>query len=76
MTAVPDSIIIKIIRIVKQEIFIMEKTPFPNSFDLIALYGRNTGYSDESDDCRIYHLNNETGAGTITIYCRTESDTI
>ena len=46
----------------------MEKTPFPNSFDLIALYGRNTGYSDESDDCRIYHLNNETGAGTITIY--------
>ncbi len=54
----------------------MEKTPFPNSFDLIALYGRNTGYSDESDDCRIYHLNNETGAGTITIYCRTESDTI
>lgn len=46
----------------------MEKTPFPNSFDLIALYGRNTDYSDESDDCRIYHLNNETGAGTITIY--------
>lgn len=49
----------------------MKKTPFPNvpkGFDLIALYGRNTGYADKSEDCRIYHLNNETGAGTITIY--------
>lgn len=48
-----------------------KKTPFPNvpkGFDLIALYGRNTGYADKSEDCRIYHLNNETGAGTITIY--------
>ena len=49
----------------------MEKTPspkIPNGFDLAALYGRNTGYSDKSEDCRIYHLNNETGAGTITVY--------
>ena len=48
-----------------------KKTPFPNvpkGFDLIALYGRNMGYADKSEDCRIYHLNNETGAGTITIY--------
>jgi len=44
----------------------MDKIPF--SFDLIALYGRNTGYSDKNDDCRIYRLNNETGAGTITVY--------
>lgn len=40
----------------------------PNGFDLIALYGRNTGYSDKNDDCRVYHLNNETGVGTITVY--------
>ena len=49
----------------------MEKTPspkIPNGFNLAALYGRNTGYSDKSEDCRIYHLNNETGAGTITVY--------
>lgn len=49
----------------------MENAPFskaPDKFDLIALYGRNTGYSDKSADCRRYHLNNETGAGTITIY--------
>lgn len=48
-----------------------KQIPFPNvpkGFDLIALYGRNTGYADKSEDCRIYHLNNETGAGTITIY--------
>lgn len=48
-----------------------KKTSFPNvpkGFDLIALYGRNTGYADKREDCRIYHLNNETGAGTITIY--------
>ena len=55
----------------EQEIFKMEKSTLPkvpNGFDLIALYGRNTGYSDKGEDCRIYHLNNETGAGTITIY--------
>lgn len=35
---------------------------------MIALYGRNTGYSDEGEGCGVYHLNNETGAGTITVY--------
>lgn len=39
-----------------------------NGFDLIALYGRNTGYSDNGGECGIYELNNETGAGMITVY--------
>lgn len=39
-----------------------------NSFDLISLYGRNTGYSDNGSDCRIYELNNETGVGMVTVY--------
>lgn len=39
-----------------------------NSFDPIELYGRSTGYSDRSGEYRMYSLNNETGAGTITVY--------
>lgn len=39
-----------------------------DSFDVISLYGRNTGFSDKSSECRIYELNNETGAGMITVY--------
>ena len=39
-----------------------------NGFDLIALYGRNTGHSDNGGECEIYELNNETGAGRITVY--------
>ena len=39
-----------------------------NSFDLIALYGRNTGHSDKDGECTVYELNNETGAGMITVY--------
>ncbi len=39
-----------------------------DGFDVISLYGRNTGYSDKSSECRIYELNNKTGAGTITVY--------
>lgn len=39
-----------------------------NSFDLISLYGRNTGHSDNGGDCRIYELNNETGVGMVTVY--------
>lgn len=31
-------------------------------FDLIALYGRNTGHSDNGGECEIYELNNETSA--------------
>lgn len=27
-----------------------------------------TGCSDKDSECRIYHLNNETGAGMITVY--------
>lgn len=38
------------------------------SFDLISLYGRSTGCSDKSDECMVYKLNNETGAGIITVY--------
>lgn len=39
-----------------------------DSFDAVSLYGRNTGFSDKSGECRIYGLNNETGAGMITVY--------
>lgn len=44
------------------------KSIMKNSFDLMALYGRNTGCSDKDSECRIYHLNNKTGAGMITVY--------
>lgn len=44
------------------------KSSMNNGFDLMALYGRNTGCSDKDSECRIYHLNNETGAGMITVY--------
>jgi len=39
-----------------------------DSFDAVSLYGRNTGFSDKSGECRVYELNNETGAGMITVY--------
>ena len=44
------------------------KSSMNNGFDLMALYGRNTGCSDKDSECRIYHINNETGAGMITVY--------
>lgn len=44
------------------------KSGMNNGFDLMALYGRNTVCSDKDGECRIYHLNNETGAGMITVY--------
>lgn len=33
------------------------KSGMNNGFDLMALYGRNTGCSDKDGECRIYHLN-------------------
>ncbi len=44
------------------------KSSMNNGFDLMALYRRNTGCSDKDSECRIYHINNETGAGMITVY--------
>ena len=47
---------------------VKKKSSMNNGFDLMALYRRNTGCSDKDSECRIYHINNETGAGMITVY--------